>query len=197
MTKILTVCYSYRWLSCKIFVIFNSSLIPIMKRILFVLICLVLSSCNYFDVKKTSSEEILKEELQTFNWKDVDETRIESHPYRAKTYNVKGISVRWLSKYGEDDVGRPEYGLRMFTAQPGGEIPIHNHFYVQTMYILTGNISVTTYDFETDEKVAEEQAGPNDVIFIPSMEPHSLSNMSDQEEVTFLCCIANVYEEDA
>lgn len=43
-----------------------------MKHILFVLICLVLSSCNYFDVKKTSSEEILKEELQTFNWKDVD-----------------------------------------------------------------------------------------------------------------------------
>ena len=43
-----------------------------MKRILFVLICLVLSCCNYFDVKKTSSEEILKEELQTFNWKDVD-----------------------------------------------------------------------------------------------------------------------------
>jgi mannose-6-phosphate isomerase-like protein (cupin superfamily) len=65
------------------------------------------------------------------------------------------------------------------------------------MYILTGNISVTAYDFETDEKVAEEQAGPNDVIFIPSMEPHSLANMSDQEEVTFLCCIANVYEEEA
>ena len=43
-----------------------------MKRVIFVLICLVLSSCNYFDVKKTSSEEILKEELQTFNWKDVD-----------------------------------------------------------------------------------------------------------------------------
>ncbi len=43
-----------------------------MKRILFILIGLVLSSCNYFDVKKTSSEEILKEELQTFNWKDVD-----------------------------------------------------------------------------------------------------------------------------
>ena len=31
------------------------------------------TSCDYFNVKKTSSEAILKEELQTFNWNDVDE----------------------------------------------------------------------------------------------------------------------------
>lgn len=33
----------------------------------------MLMSCEYFNVKKTSSEAILKEELQTFNWNDVDE----------------------------------------------------------------------------------------------------------------------------
>ena len=33
----------------------------------------MLVSCEYFNVKKTSSEAILKEELQTFNWNDVDE----------------------------------------------------------------------------------------------------------------------------
>lgn len=32
-----------------------------------------LTSCEYFNVKKTSSEAILEEELQTFNWNDVDE----------------------------------------------------------------------------------------------------------------------------
>lgn len=30
-------------------------------------------SCEYFNVKKTSSEAILKEELKTFNWNEVDE----------------------------------------------------------------------------------------------------------------------------
>lgn len=30
-------------------------------------------SCEYFNVKKTSSDAILKEELQTFNWNQVDE----------------------------------------------------------------------------------------------------------------------------
>jgi len=33
----------------------------------------MLTSCEYFNVKKTSSEAILKEELQTFNWNEVDE----------------------------------------------------------------------------------------------------------------------------
>jgi len=43
-------------------------------RIFLVCICvLMLNSCEYFNVKKTSPEAILNEELQTFNWNDVDE----------------------------------------------------------------------------------------------------------------------------
>lgn len=33
----------------------------------------MLTSCEYFNVKKTSSEAILNEELKTFNWDEVDE----------------------------------------------------------------------------------------------------------------------------
>ena len=44
-----------------------------MKYIRFVIFCVILTSCNYFNVKKTSSEEILKDELKSFNWSEVDE----------------------------------------------------------------------------------------------------------------------------
>lgn len=44
-----------------------------MKLICIFLLLLMLCSCEYFNVKKVSSETILKEELQTFNWNDVDE----------------------------------------------------------------------------------------------------------------------------
>ena len=43
-----------------------------MQRILLFLLFLGVTSCNYFNVKKTSSEAILEEELQTFNWNEVD-----------------------------------------------------------------------------------------------------------------------------
>ncbi|MDG1728306.1 MAG: hypothetical protein P8K68_05665 [Algibacter sp.] len=44
-----------------------------MRNLLVFIFILSLTSCEYFNVKKTSSEAILKEELQTFNWNDVDE----------------------------------------------------------------------------------------------------------------------------
>ena len=44
-----------------------------MRNLLVFIFILLLTSCEYFNVKKTSSEAILKEELQTFNWNDVDE----------------------------------------------------------------------------------------------------------------------------
>jgi len=44
-----------------------------MRQTCVLLLVLLLASCEYFKVKKTSPEAILKEELQTFNWSDVDE----------------------------------------------------------------------------------------------------------------------------
>ncbi len=43
-----------------------------MKNFLIVIICLILFSCNYFDVKKTSTEAILEEELKSISLNEVD-----------------------------------------------------------------------------------------------------------------------------
>ncbi|MBN4070609.1 hypothetical protein JYT76_02895 [Olleya sp. AH-315-F22] len=44
-----------------------------MKHLLIFIFLLGLSSCDYFDKKKVYSEDILNEDLQTFNWNEVDE----------------------------------------------------------------------------------------------------------------------------
>ena len=134
--------------------------------------------------------------MDVLKWNDVDEIKVKKFPYKGKMYDVKGISVRWLSKCGEDDSGQPEYGLRHFTAEPGGEIPVHNHFYHQTMYILTGQFECWRFDPETDQVVEKWTCGPGESIYVPSMEPHGMKNLSDTEPATFLCCICNVYEDD-
>jgi len=43
-----------------------------MKHLYVFILVFMLISCEYFNVKKTSSEAILNEELQTFNWNEVD-----------------------------------------------------------------------------------------------------------------------------
>lgn len=133
--------------------------------------------------------------MDIIHYKDCQNIKIEKFPYRGKMLDVKGISVRWLSKFGEDDSGNPEYGLRLFTAQPKGEIPIHNHFYHQTMYIQTGRFECWRFDPDSDELIEKHICGPGEAIYIPSMEPHGMRNLSDTEEATFLCCICNIYED--
>ena len=44
-----------------------------MKYLTIFVLILCLFSCDYFDKKKVNSQDIVNEELQTFNWKDVDE----------------------------------------------------------------------------------------------------------------------------
>jgi quercetin dioxygenase-like cupin family protein len=133
--------------------------------------------------------------MNVINVNDREDTSIKTFPYKKKELEVKDVSIRWLSQAGPEDM--PEYGLRFFTIGPGGSIPIHNHFYCQTMYILSGRFSVTSYDINTDEVMEEKTMGPDDLVFIASMEPHSMKNLSDTESGTFLCCIANVYEDES
>jgi quercetin dioxygenase-like cupin family protein len=134
--------------------------------------------------------------MQIFHYNEPEEIKIEKFPYKGKRLDVIGTSVRWLSQHGDDGNGYPEYGLRFFTIQPGGEIPIHHHFYHQTMFVLDGEFECWSFDPETDELKEKKICGPRMSIYIPSMEPHGMKNTVDKPS-TFLCCICNVYEDQS
>ena len=133
--------------------------------------------------------------MYVINVNDREDQRIQTFPWKGKPLPVKDVCIRWLSQAGHED--QPDYGLRFFTIGPDGHIPIHNHFYHQTMYILSGKLLCMQHDMKTEEVVLEKEMNPHDLVYIPSMEPHSMRNMSDTEDATFLCCIANVYEDDS
>lgn len=136
--------------------------------------------------------------MMTKNVSDVEGVRIKEIKYKGEVREVKGVTIRWLSKEGKDADGNPEYGLRHFTVDPGGIIPAHNHLYLQTMYIESGAFECFAYDPDTDEVVASRICKPGDWVYSPSMEPHGMRNVSDTEPGTFLCCICSLYDnEDA
>jgi len=131
--------------------------------------------------------------MEVIHFSDCDAVAVEQFPFKGTMRKVVGTSVRWLSRAGDDGHGNAEYGLRHFTVEPGGEIPIHNHFYHQTMYILTGRFECWRFDGETEKLLEKREVGPGDSVYIPSLEAHGMRNVGT-EPATFLCCIANVYE---
>lgn len=133
--------------------------------------------------------------MKVLKVEDAIEKKIETFPYRGEHLKVREVTVRWLSQAGP--LESPDYGLRFFKIGPNGEIPIHKHLYYQTMYILSGRALCRGHDPETDAVVDEREVGAGGAVFIPSMEPHSMQNLSDSQEVTFLCCIANPHDEEA
>jgi quercetin dioxygenase-like cupin family protein len=125
------------------------------------------------------------------NVSEVEELTIGSLQYKGVTSQVRGVTVRWLSKVGQDSQGSPAYGLRLFTIGPGGEIPTHNHAYMQTMYIVSGRFECWEVHPDTDEMVTKI-CGPGDMVYVPSLEPHGMRNMSSTEPGQFLCCICTL-----
>ncbi len=126
------------------------------------------------------------------NANDIEEKQISDYPYKGKNYKVGYTTIRWLTQCCDPEM--PSYGLRLFTIGPQGYIPIHNHSYLQTMYILSGKISVTSYN-DQGEPQEEKIIGPDDFVYIPSMEPHGMKNIGN-EPVRFLCCIAVLDENE-
>ena len=96
------------------------------------------------------------------NYQDVEETQIKTFPFKGKQHEVKEVFIRWLSTVGAD--GQAEYGLRFFRIGLGGEIPIHNHFYHQTMYILSGTALCSCHDKESEATTEQKPDGKDLVL---------------------------------
>ncbi len=89
-----------------------------------------------------------------------------------------GAKVRWL--IGEDD-GAPNFAMRLFEIEPGGETPKHNHPYEHEVYVLEGSGHV--YEGETEHAIS---AG--DCIYVVSDEVHQFRN-TGKTPMKFLCMV--------
>lgn len=147
-------------------------------------------NASIFCCSSTPKESV----VEVVQARNCPQKKIETFPYKGKMHEVVGTSISWLSQFGDDGNGYPDYGLRHFTVERGGEIPVHSHFYVQTMFILDGTVECYTSNPETDEVMDRKICGAGSSIYIPSMEPHGIKNVGDVS-VNFLCCICNVYDE--
>lgn len=89
-----------------------------------------------------------------------------------------GVNKRVL--VGEAD-GAPNFIMRMFTINPGGNTPFHTHNWEHEVYILSGKGQLRQSDGVLN-------IGPGYVVLVLPNEEHGFVN-TGQEDLVFLCSI--------
>ena len=94
------------------------------------------------------------------------------------------VTVRWL--IGRQ-TGAKTYAMRIFEIAPGGFIPLHTHDEEHEIFVLNGEAEVLGDNGGVAKK--------DDVVFVPSNEPHGYDNKEGKDTFRFICVIPLLNEE--
>jgi len=105
--------------------------------------------------------------------------RREGEVVKEEVSNSRKTYIQWLVDRRD---GAPNFEMRKFTIEPGGEIPPHMHPDIEhEQYVIRGEYTVTVDG-------VEYRVGPGSVIYIPPNTVHSYRN-DGVEPAEFLCII--------
>jgi quercetin dioxygenase-like cupin family protein len=96
----------------------------------------------------------------------------------VKMAGAENVQVRWL--ISKDD-GAPNFAMRMFEIEPGGNTPLHSHPGEHEVFIVEGT-GIFVYEG------TEHPFAPGYVIFVDPDVEHCFKNTSESV-VKFLCII--------
>lgn len=91
---------------------------------------------------------------------------------------VTGVTIRWL--ISKED-GAPNFAMRLFEVEPGGNTPLHTHPWEHEVFVLDGEGAVWK-----DGEDVPLRAGT--AVFVPSEEKHRFKNTGDGV-FRFICLV--------
>jgi quercetin dioxygenase-like cupin family protein len=109
--------------------------------------------------------------MKVQNYKNIEETEVTME-------GTKHARVRLLIS---DRDGAQNFAMRMFTVEPGGHTPYHNHNYEHEVFVLEGEGVLRG-------ESKQESFKEGDVIFVEPDEKHQFIN-AGKEKLKFLCLI--------
>ena len=83
--------------------------------------------------------------------------------------------------------GTPTFSFRVFTIEPGGHTPLHNHPFEHLNYIIEGAGIVIAEKLEHELK-------QGDFAMVPPGETHQYRNTSANDPLVMICAVPKEYE---
>lgn len=139
---------------------------------------------NLYDVKDSNSAPIVCPVLDFYIILDTFTCMLKRHCTEVKEDEpslpgTKGCTVQWLIS---KEQGAQRYAMRLFTLQPDGNIPLHEHDDTEhEIYVIEGRGLL-------DDGEKKIPVKPGDALFVPAGEKHSFVNQT-QQILQFICVI--------
>ena len=108
----------------------------------------------------------------------VDAYQLEST--KVEIEGAVGVRIQWLI---DESRGAPNFAMRRFIIEPGGQTPFHTHDWEHEVWVLRGRGLLVT-----DE--GEREIGPDVAIFIEAGERHQFCALPEGS-LDFLCLVPN------
>jgi quercetin dioxygenase-like cupin family protein len=83
--------------------------------------------------------------------------------------------------------GTPNFSFRVFTIEPGGHTPLHNHPFEHVNYVIEGNGVVVSGDKEHELKTG-------DFVLVQPGETHQYRNTLKSKSMLLICAVPKEYE---
>lgn len=84
--------------------------------------------------------------------------------------------------------GVPNFSFRVFTLEPGGHSPHHQHDVEHLNWVLSGEGALM------DEGGNANPLRPGDFAFVAPQDVHQFRNTSETEDFVFVCAVPKEYE---
>ena len=101
---------------------------------------------------------------------------------------MDGAKSAWKQIPLSREDGAPVYAYRVFTLEPGGYTPYHQHNYEHMNYIIEGNGELVN---EAGEKKALK---PGDFALVQPNEKHQYRNISPDKSFVMICGVPKEFE---
>ncbi len=105
-----------------------------------------------------------------------------------KEVQMKGAEKAWKQMPLSQADGVPLYSYRVFTVEPGGFTPYHQHNYEHMNYVIEGEAVIV------NEAGKEHDIKKGDFALVSPNEKHQYRNASENQNFVMICGVPKEFE---
>jgi quercetin dioxygenase-like cupin family protein len=102
--------------------------------------------------------------------------------------DMEGAEGAWKQLVISNSDGAPNFSFRVFTVEPGGCTPFHDHESEHLNYVISGQGALV------DEKGNEHSIGEGTFAMVEPYEKHRYRNTSGGQNLVLICAVPSQYE---